>query len=408
MDTKNNNWPIGFIVKIQNDINTEPDYQRPLVWPLKAKQLLIDSILRNYDIPKFYLDKKEEDKYDVIDGQQRLRAICDFASNKYKTSKDAEELNGEILADKKYDDLSHRMKNKFETYLLDIIVVIQKENEDEIRDMFLRLQNGVTLKAQEKRNAMVGNMRDFVHSLSQHDFYKNKIGFKNKRYAHDQSAAQIALSEIEGEITNVKSGDLDNMYKKHKNFRKDGEEAKRILRVLNYLNDVFSTEELDLKNFYIVPLYKIISKLIDQYVIDNIKPNEIYLWFQEFVEYRARERKKGEDCNIDILTFQEFTISRTDSKEAIKTRYDILSKSFFLKFPNLLPKDPKRIFDEEQKLAIFRRDSGKCQVKLKCNGEKKLSSDNWHCDHIKPHSKGGTTIVSNGRVSCIECNVSRR
>ena len=58
MDTKNNNWPIGFIVKIQNDINTEPDYQRPLVWPLKAKQLLIDSILRNYDIPKFYLDKK--------------------------------------------------------------------------------------------------------------------------------------------------------------------------------------------------------------------------------------------------------------------------------------------------------------------------------------------------------------
>ena len=83
MDTKNNNWPIGFIVKIQNDINTEPDYQRPLVWPLKTKQLLIDSILRNYDIPKIYLDQKEEDKYDVIDGQQRLRAICDFASNKY-------------------------------------------------------------------------------------------------------------------------------------------------------------------------------------------------------------------------------------------------------------------------------------------------------------------------------------
>jgi 5-methylcytosine-specific restriction endonuclease McrA len=28
-------------------------------------------------------------------------------------------------------------------------------------------------------------------------------------------------------------------------------------------------------------------------------------------------------------------------------------------------------------------------------------------DHIIPHSKGGKTIVSNGRVSCSECNRSK-
>lgn len=36
-------------------INTHPDYQRKgEVWTLQKKQLLIDSILNDYDIPKLY------------------------------------------------------------------------------------------------------------------------------------------------------------------------------------------------------------------------------------------------------------------------------------------------------------------------------------------------------------------
>ena len=43
-------------------------------------------------------------------------------------------------------------------YPLDIIV-LEDIDEDEVREMFLRLQNGTTLKAQEKRNAYGGTMR---------------------------------------------------------------------------------------------------------------------------------------------------------------------------------------------------------------------------------------------------------
>jgi hypothetical protein len=45
-----------------------------------------------------------------------------------------------------------------DSYNLDF-VILDTQNEDEIREMFLRLQNGTTLKAQEKRNAMPGRMR---------------------------------------------------------------------------------------------------------------------------------------------------------------------------------------------------------------------------------------------------------
>ena len=40
--------------------------------------------------------------------------------------------------------------------------------------MFLRLQNGITLKAQEKRHAFGGNMRDFVIQISKHPFFLEK------------------------------------------------------------------------------------------------------------------------------------------------------------------------------------------------------------------------------------------
>jgi hypothetical protein len=40
-------------------------------------------------------------------------------------------------------------------------VILSDTDEDEVREMLLRRQNGTTLKAQERRNAISGKMRDF-------------------------------------------------------------------------------------------------------------------------------------------------------------------------------------------------------------------------------------------------------
>jgi hypothetical protein len=57
------------------------------------------------------------------------------------------------------------------------VVVLEDTDEDEVREMFLRLQNGTSLKAQEKRNAMPGTMRQFVKSLTDHLFFK-RVGLQ--------------------------------------------------------------------------------------------------------------------------------------------------------------------------------------------------------------------------------------
>ena len=101
------------------------------------------------------------------------------------------------------------------------------EHEDEIRDIFLRLQNGTTLKAQEKRNARSRSMRDFVKTVAGHPFFEH-CRFNNSRFTFDHVAAQTILIEINGSSTNVKDADLNRMYESQEAFDKSGEVAKKV------------------------------------------------------------------------------------------------------------------------------------------------------------------------------------
>ena len=56
-----------------------PEYQRePTVWPRRAKQRLVDSIVREFDIGAMYFYVDQAGSIDCIDGRQRLGAIMSF------------------------------------------------------------------------------------------------------------------------------------------------------------------------------------------------------------------------------------------------------------------------------------------------------------------------------------------
>ena len=86
-------WTPDIAYKMKGKIDPKPQYQRGSVWTRKQKQLLMDSILRGMDIPKLYLRAIGEDgnrgyTLEVVDGQQRLRAIWEFFDGEYPLSKD--------------------------------------------------------------------------------------------------------------------------------------------------------------------------------------------------------------------------------------------------------------------------------------------------------------------------------
>jgi Protein of unknown function DUF262/HNH endonuclease len=407
MEISKKAWPISSMYGIRAAINTNPDYQRPAVWSSAQKQLLVDSVLRGYDVPKFYWRQvsKKPVRFDVVDGQQRIRAICEFCDGKYGLPKDADAIDGNPIAGLKCQELPFDLRIKWDTYNLDV-VVMDEADEDETREMFLRLQNGTSLKAQEKRNAMKGNMRDFVKALAMHPIF-SVCGFSNSRYVYDQVAAQMVLLELSGGPCNVKNADLNRMYEKNEDFDSNGAKAKKSRKVLDVLYSAFPSKTPELERFNLVSLYSVASQLLENYVIKD-RVAELADWFLKFESYRReQDQLPSDEADNEIVIYHEKTSHSTDAADSLTWRHEFLLRKFFEAVPDVELKDDQRLFTYEQRLAIYRRDGAVCKVALKCDGGK-CEWENWAADHIKPWSKGGKTTVENGQVSCIACNSAKK
>ena len=75
--------------RLANELRPKPEYQRGTVWKLPQKQGLIDSLLRGYQIPLFYVHLEErsnnytgevEKTAWIVDGQQRLVTFAILAA----------------------------------------------------------------------------------------------------------------------------------------------------------------------------------------------------------------------------------------------------------------------------------------------------------------------------------------
>jgi Protein of unknown function DUF262 len=70
------------VVSKEKWINLRPEYQRRLRWGDEKKSLLIESLLMNIPIPPVFLYEIDLNRYEVMDGQQRLMSILDFYENR--------------------------------------------------------------------------------------------------------------------------------------------------------------------------------------------------------------------------------------------------------------------------------------------------------------------------------------
>lgn len=83
-------------------IIVDPEWQRQYVWDEKRASKLIESFLLKIPVPVIYLAKRKEDeKYEVIDGLQRLTSVFRYINNEFSLQKldILKELNG-----KKFND----------------------------------------------------------------------------------------------------------------------------------------------------------------------------------------------------------------------------------------------------------------------------------------------------------------
>lgn len=202
----------------------DPPYQRNGdVWSLEKKQLLIDSLINRYDIPKIYFHRFDRDEvrrsgkvYAVIDGRQRLETIVNFINGIFAISEDFEYLEDPsvLAAGMNYGELAKKypkIKSRFDSFSLPIVTV-ETDDLELIEDMFSRLNEAVPLNAAEKRRAIGGDMVKAIDEVSKHRFFTNKVRFANKRYQHKETAVRLlflAHNWRNGKVVDTKKPFLD-------------------------------------------------------------------------------------------------------------------------------------------------------------------------------------------------------
>jgi hypothetical protein len=333
-----NEYRNATIMKIfyeKNTINLEPEYQRlGNIWSESKKQLLIDSIINEYDIPKIYFHEIfpviNGKKYAVIDGRQRLEAIFDFIEGKYALS-DTFEYNRDKDIDLKqlsYEELSKKyphMKINFDSFVLPIII-IQTEDLELIEDMFSRLNDGVLLNAAEKRNAFGGNAITNVKQMIKDTFFELKLKISNRRFQHFEIATRFLLVEdrlLKQLPIDTSKGILDKFVKDNKKTNIDSL-FKNSTDVLKTMSNVFNDSDSLLKRQGDMVIYYLLFKVaLDNKQITTITRDKI----ESFQNEVALESGQDEDeNNLDYITYYYYSQQGTNGFSNIKTRLNILMK----------------------------------------------------------------------------------
>lgn len=159
-------WSIReiFQKRKENVLIVDPAYQRNIVWDTKKKTSFIESLFMEIIVPPIYVveitpkEVLEENRYEVVDGKQRLSAIDEFLKNNLILNESALEYYQDLLGKKSFMEINEIFPEKigqFLSYVLDVYVITANSPPETKYDIFARLNKGSEpLKVNELRKAL--------------------------------------------------------------------------------------------------------------------------------------------------------------------------------------------------------------------------------------------------------------
>ena len=227
-----------------SQLTLNPKFQRRAVWTPQSKSYLVDTILLGLPLPIFFLRqntdfKSKKTTREVVDGQQRLRAIFDFIENGFPLRRAQNEEYGGCY----FSELPPDVQTDFLSYELSVNVLIDLNDKD-VLDIFARLNSyGVKLNRQELINAKYfGYFKQTVYSLG-FDFTKywevNKL-FSNAnimRMKEAEFVSELLVAMLDG-IQDVNG--IDKYYAKYDEaFDERTELIERFEKTMDFIASIY-------------------------------------------------------------------------------------------------------------------------------------------------------------------------
>ncbi len=189
----------GIVKRISRGDIIIPEFQREYVWTQSEASRFIESLLLGLPVPGvFFAKESESGKFQVIDGQQRLRSLEFFYSGYFNPSKDSKKRTVFTLQKVQrkyegltYEDLGDKDRRTLDDSIIHATIVKQDSPEDDNTStyhVFERLNNGgQRLTAQEIRSAIYhGKLLDAVRELNSDDHWRRAFGGRKNRRLKDQ------------------------------------------------------------------------------------------------------------------------------------------------------------------------------------------------------------------------------
>jgi hypothetical protein len=355
------NATIMLLYAERDEINLSPEYQRSGgVWTRVKRQLLIDSILNDYDIPKLYFHhlgekgfKQTRKRYAVIDGRQRLETIWSFMDGDFALSGDFEyQRNPDLdLAGLTYEEIAQmhpKIRIKFDSFVLPIVTVeVEEDDIDLIEDMFSRLNEAVPLNAAEKRNAIGGDFVSAINAISRHDYFRTRVKFNDSRYKHREVAARLLLLEDylneRGTIIDTKREYLDGLAKRMRTDHKARVISIResVLRVLDYMRDTFTLSDDLLSAQGIQTVYYLLFRTaLHTGNTEKLTRIKLANFRTALAENREKAAQEYEDAEFKLLEFDRLNQQGTNDASSIKERYATICQFVGVAADPMLMREP--------------------------------------------------------------------
>lgn len=232
-------------------------YQRRSVWSEKDKIRLVETVLLNLIIPVLFFWKADTDPETgasithIVDGQQRIKAICSFINNEFKLKPQflLDEMAKKKYSNKYFRDLDAEDKKSFWNYQLMVIDIDPTATRNDIITMFNRLNlTDYNLNDQEKRNSMSGEFAALARELSDAPIWEERHLFTTKdvkRMKDIEFCASLILLYRKGIIDQTDQTALNQAYEELQSGYKDAENDKyAVVAAIELLPKFFISEEV--------------------------------------------------------------------------------------------------------------------------------------------------------------------
>lgn len=349
---------------LSGKLTIQPEYQRNYIYASdggKREQAVIESVLKGYPIGLIYFNKVAEDKFEVLDGQQRITSLGRFVTDKFAIF----DQNGSPQY------FSAMAADKRERILQTKLLIYECEGtESEIKEWFKTINIvGVPLNDQELLNAVYSG--PFV-TLAKAEFSNSQNVNILKWSAYIKGSAN-RQDFLERALDWVSKGNIGDYMSYHRYDNNINELKTYFNTVIDWVSSVFIDVENEMRGLEWGRLYETYHK--QSYDPKKVSAEVHKLYADPYVKNR-----KG---------IFEYVLGGSVDTKLLEVR----------------------VFDEATKKAVYEKQTAKakergesncplCALGHDANKSKIWQFDEMDADHVSAWSKGGKSDIKNCQMLC--------